>query len=78
LVKRPGNYPDLNPIENLWVWMKKKLGDHNCTNLQHWKEAILKIWLERTEQCEFLQNLVIRMPTRVQEGIDREGEMTRY
>jgi hypothetical protein len=26
--------------------MKKKLEDHNCTNLQQWKEAILKVWLK--------------------------------
>ncbi len=44
--------------------MKKKLEDHNCTNLQQWNEAILKVWLERTEECVFLQNLVVSMPTR--------------
>jgi hypothetical protein len=26
--------------------MKKKLEDHNCTNLQQCKEAILKVWLK--------------------------------
>jgi hypothetical protein len=57
--------------------MKKKLDDHSCTNLQQWKEAILKVWLERTEECN-LQNLVTSKPTRMQEVIDREGGMTRY
>jgi hypothetical protein len=37
--------------------MKKKLEFHNCTNLQWWKEVILMVWLERTEEWEFLQNL---------------------
>ncbi len=56
----------------------KKLEDHNCTNIQQWKEAILKVWLERTEECQFLQNLVTSMPTRMLEVIEREGGMTRY
>jgi hypothetical protein len=30
--------------------------------------------LERTEEWEFLQNLVISMPTKMQEVIDWEGE----
>jgi hypothetical protein len=58
--------------------MKKKLQDHNCTNLQQWKEAIQKVWVESTEECAFLQNLVTSMPCRMQEVIDREGAMTKY
>jgi hypothetical protein len=54
--------------------MKKKLEDQNCTNLQQWKEAILKVWLDRTEECKFLQNMVTSMPTRMLEVIEREGE----
>jgi hypothetical protein len=46
----------------------------NCTNLQQWKEAILKVWLERTKECEFLQYMVTSMPTRMLEVIEREGE----
>jgi transposase len=78
LVDWPGNSPDLNPIETVWAWMKKKLQDHNCTNLQQWKEAIQKVWVESTEECAFLQNLVTSMPCRMQEVIDREGAMTKY
>jgi transposase len=74
LVKWPSYSPNLNLNETIWAWMKKKLEDHNCTNLQQWKEAILKVRLERTEECEFLQNLVISMPTKMQEVIDWEGE----
>jgi hypothetical protein len=29
--------------------IKKKLEDPNCINLQQWKKAILKVWLERIE-----------------------------
>jgi hypothetical protein len=29
--------------------IKKKLEDPKCINLQQWKKAILKVWLERIE-----------------------------
>ncbi len=78
LVKWPGNSPDLNPIETVWSWMKMKLRDHNCTNLQQWKVAIMEVWLLRTQECAFLQNLVTSMPARMQEVIEQEGNMTKY
>jgi hypothetical protein len=74
LVKWPSYSPDLNLNKTVWALMKKKLEDHNCTNLQQWKETILKVRLERTEEWEFLQNLVISMPTETQEVNDWEGE----
>jgi hypothetical protein len=70
----PGNSPDLNPIETVWAWMKKKLQDPNCTTLQQWKEAILKVWVESAS----IQNLVTSMSSRMQEVIDREGAMAKY
>jgi hypothetical protein len=43
LVKWPGNYPDLNRIKMVWAWMKKMLVDHNCTNMEQWRDAIKKV-----------------------------------
>jgi len=34
--------------------------------------------LQRTEEVDFLQNLVVGMLTRIQEVIVRDGGMTRY
>jgi hypothetical protein len=77
-VKWPGNSPDLNPIETVWSRMKKNLVDHKCTNMEQWRDAIKMVWLEKTEQCDFLQKLVTSMPKRMQEVIDRDGGMTKY
>jgi hypothetical protein len=43
----PGNSPDLNPIENLWSIMKKKLKeDHTITSLNKLQDAIKKMWVQ--------------------------------
>jgi hypothetical protein len=57
---------------------EKQLKDHKCTNMVQWNGAILLVWLQRTQEVDFLQNLVVGMPTRMQEVIAREGGMTRY
>jgi hypothetical protein len=38
----------------------------------------LLVWLQRTQEVDFLKNLMLRMPTRMQEVIASEGGMTRY
>ena len=58
--------------------MKKQLSGHNCTNMDQWKAAILLVWLQRTQEVDFLKNLVESMPARIQEVIDRDGGMTKY
>ncbi len=58
--------------------MKKQLKEHKCTNMEQWKAAILLVRLQRTQEVDFLKNLVVGMPTRMQEVIAREGGMTRY
>ncbi len=37
LIKWPGNSPDLNPIENVWAWMKTQLKSTFPTNLEQLK-----------------------------------------
>jgi hypothetical protein len=50
--------------------MKKNLEDHKCTNMEQWRDALKMVWLEKTEQCDFLQKLVTSIPKRMQEVID--------
>jgi hypothetical protein len=46
--------------------------------MDQWKAAILLVWLQRTQEVDFLKNLVEWMPARIQEVIDRDGGMTKY
>ena len=65
----PGNSPDLNPIENLRLWMKKQLANRpTLSSLAILKQEISKLWCERTtvKYC------------RAQQVIDNKGEMTKY
>ena len=40
----PGNSPDLNPIEKLWMLIKKKVSASNPTTLDELKQTIKEIW----------------------------------
>ena len=48
------NSPDLNPIENRWIWMKKQLYSQFFTSITELKEAIKVLWFERTADSEHL------------------------
>jgi transposase len=78
LIKWPGNSPDLNPIENVWSWMKQKLRDSSAKNLDEWRREILELWNLRMDDIQYLKSLVKSMPRRLQEVIDREGWTTKY
>lgn len=78
LIRWPGNSPDLNPIENVWSWMKRQLKEVPCTNLVELKQEILKLWCQKMDDCEYLRHLVESMPRRLEEVIQREGGMTKY
>ena len=43
LIKWPRNSPNLNPIENFWIWMKRKLREQNNTSIPMLEEVIRKL-----------------------------------
>ncbi len=56
----PGNSPDLNPIENIWGIVKRKMRDTRPNNADDLKAAIKATWTSFTpEQCH---RLIASMP----------------
>ena len=77
IVDWPGNSPDLNPIENLWNWMKDQLQSINITSVPMLQVELKRLWVQRTPLA-FLQKLSDSMASRLQQVIDAEGNMTKY
>lgn len=72
----PGNSPDLNPIENLWGILKRRVRKHIPTS----KPSLLQIlddeWKKITPQdCK---NLIDSMPRRIRAVINAKGGPTNY
>ena len=78
LIDWPGNSPDLNPIENVWAWMKSQLRDSKATSLPQLQREITELWVLRMDNIQYLKNLVESMPRRLQAVIDGNGNLTKY
>lgn len=70
--------PDLNPIENIWGAMVKSMYKHDFRprNRDELRHRINQAWDEITG--ELCRPLVLSMPQRLQEVINRNGSMTKY
>ena len=65
MLKLAGNFPDLNPIENLQTLIKKKVSTSNPTTLDELKQIIKEIWCTNNDQ-NVCKNLTDFMPSRIQ------------
>jgi DDE superfamily endonuclease len=72
----PSQSPDLNPIEHLWAYMKRRLAELAPKNINQLKSFLIEIW--NTIPQEFLQKLVASMPKRCEEVIKARGGHTSY
>ena len=72
----PANSPHLNPIENLWGIVKKKLHKHQPNTCEQLKDAMKTCWNEVTpHEC---QQLLHSMPRRIEAVIKARGDATKY
>ncbi len=72
----PANLPDLNPIENLWAIVKRKIRDTRPNNADDLKAAIKATWASITpEQCH---RLIASMPRRIDAVIHAKVNPTKY
>ncbi len=72
----PANSPNVNPIENLWGIVKRKMRDTRPNNADDLKAVIKAIWASITpEHCH---RLIASMPRRNDAVIHAKGGLTKY
>ena len=72
----PARSPDLNPIENLWVWIDRKLQEKPIKNLAELKQAVHEAWLN--VPIDLCQKLIESMPKRIKSCIKARGGHINY
>ena len=73
----PGNSPDLNPIENCWLLLKRKVAARNSTSLKELKKAIVSVCVEEISP-EYCEKLCLSMRARIANVIASKGKHTKY
>uniref|UniRef100_A0A914VA76 Tc1-like transposase DDE domain-containing protein n=1 Tax=Plectus sambesii TaxID=2011161 RepID=A0A914VA76_9BILA len=78
LLEWPSRSPDLNPIENLWGIMVRRIYQDNreYQTVNQLKEAITEAW--DSVSAELLQKLADSMKNRIIQVIQRFGNVTDY
>ncbi len=72
----PANSPDLNPIENLWGIVKRKMRDTRPNNGDDLKATVKETWASiPPQQCH---KLITSMPRQIEVVIKAKGAPTKY
>lgn len=74
----PGNSPDMNPIENLWSIVKRKMKKICITTKDDIITKLIKIWHHDDEIKDSCKKLVESMPKRIESLIKNKGMHTKY
>ena len=74
----PAQYPDLNPIEHLWSYLKRRQADHD-SSLKGIHELCERVQIDwegiPVEEC---QKLIESMPSRIEAVMKATGGYTKY
>ena len=73
----PGNSPDLNPIENLWAILKKKIAQKRPSSQSELHYWIRHIWAQEIQPA-VCRRLVLSMPDRIRAVLKAKGWPTKY
>jgi hypothetical protein len=75
----PPYSPDLNPIENLWQMMHKRMEKRNATSMEQVQDAWAEEWEKASrEETEFIQNCMRSMRKRCADIIAVNGDHIHY
>ncbi len=72
----PANSPGLNPIENLWGIVKRKMRDTRPNNADDLKATVKETWASIPPQQS--HKLITSMPRRIEAVIKAKGAPTKY
>ena len=72
----PAQSPDLNPIENLWSELDRRLKDRKTNTKEDLFRVIEEGWNNLPK--EYLKTLVESMPRRIEACIKNKGFATKY
>lgn len=74
----PSRSPDMNPIEHVWSYLKRKITmlDHQPQNITQLRQALTTCWNEMPQS--YIRRLILGMPRRVSSLLLARGGYTRY
>lgn len=72
----PASSPDLNPIENVWSILKRKVCRYKINNASELMSAIRREW--NLLSPEYARKLAESCTSRLQSVIDNDGDWTKY
>lgn len=79
LLEWPGNSPDMNPIENIWEIVKRRINaDETITTKQRLIEKLINVWNHDLEVKEHIKSCVESMCHRIEAVIKAKGGVTKY
>lgn len=72
----PPNSPDLNPIENVWAYVQKRVNELGCNSFQEFKDAVVRE--VQSVPKRVLVNLVGSLKKRMEACVEAGGDRTKY
>jgi transposase/uncharacterized coiled-coil protein SlyX len=72
----PPYSPDLNPIENLWTDLARRVEEFQCETMEELQDIVAEEW--KNTDKDLLRSLARSMPERCQAVIDAKGDHTRF